>query len=134
MSTTVGSITSNIKFEIPNATECTLSYIFEDEEITSPPREFTLVFSETLVFLGTASYRCTFYKAITIEMIKSYGKVIDIGKSDWLLQVARELKMHPNKLKHLQIYFDEFACYEFICEGFRSEKVQLPYVAEDLLN
>jgi len=55
-------------------------------------------------------------------MLKSYSKVVDVGQSDWLLQVKRELDSDPESLRHLRIYFDETGCYEFICEGFTSQK------------
>ena len=102
------------KFLMLPKRKCTLEYSYEDEE------NFSVVF-EKLVFDRIESFKCTHYKACSLEMIEAYDKVVDVGKSSWLSEVKQNLSYveeNFNDLKHLRIYFDDGHCYEFICRSF----------------
>ena len=108
------------KFSILPKRKCLLEYSYEDEEGAS-------TIFEKLIFDGVESFKCTHYKACSLEMIKAYCKIVDVGESDWLIEIKQNLsqaKVKAENLKHLRIYFDDGPCYEFICKSFEvtSEK------------
>ncbi len=74
-----------------------------------------------LAFHGVAALKATFYHACTLEMIQwSYDKLVDVGRSGWLDEIAREIVSRDGvapALKHLMIYFDDGPCFEFLCES-----------------
>jgi len=85
------------------------------------------VVSLTLLFDGVEAFKCTYYRACTVEMIRSaYDKVVDVGSSEWLSavrdQLATYVGQNVDELKHLMIYLDDGPCYEFICRTFRVEE------------
>jgi len=80
-----------------------------------------------LVFDGVESYKATFDKACTVEMIRAaYDRVVDLGATAWLDEVSSELSQHGadrSGLQHLMIYFDDGPCYEFVCRSFSAEPI-----------
>jgi len=103
-----------VKFSMLLRRKCSLEYFYEGEE------DYLAIF-ETLIFDGLESFKCTYYKACSLEMIEAYDKVVDIGSSDWLSEIKQNLlqaKADSENLKHLRIYFDDGPCYEFICRSF----------------
>ena len=76
-----------------------------------------------ILFNGVEIYRCTYRAALTADLISAaYGRVVDLGQSDWLLEVGGQAhryysKVHqaPPSLKHLAICFDGGPAFEFIC-------------------
>lgn len=94
--------------------KCSLGYSYESEQ------PFSVVFEE-LVFDGVESFKCTYFRACSIEMIKAYDKIINVGNSIWLTEIKQNLlktEADSSDLKHLRIYFDDGPCYEFICRSF----------------
>ncbi len=95
--------------------KCSLGYYYEGKDDNS-------AVYEKLIFDGVESFKCTYYKACSIDMIEAYCKVIDVGKSSWLSEVKKNLseaRENSESLKHLRIYFDDGPCYEFICRSFQ---------------
>jgi len=95
--------------------KCSLDYTYENEKDDS-------VISEKLIFDGVESFKCTYYKACSIEMLEAYNKVINVGKSEWIIEIKQNLSATEtdcDNLKHLRIYFDDGPCYEFICRSFQ---------------
>jgi len=77
-----------------------------------------------IVFDGVEAFRCTYHNACTVEMIETYDRLSDLGRTEWLNSVRRQLASFGEDveaLRHLMIYFDDGPCYEFICRGFRVE-------------
>lgn len=75
-----------------------------------------------VVFEGVEAFKCTYHNACTLEMVETYDKLTDLGSTDWLDSVRRQLSGagdDVDSLRHLMIYFDDGPCYEFICRGFR---------------
>ena len=98
--------------------KCSLEYSYEGED-----KENYSVISEKLIFSGVESFKCTHYKSCSVEMIKAYDKIVDVGKSKWLTEIKQNLLSAENNsinLKHLRIYFDDGPCYEFICTDFET--------------
>ena len=82
-----------------------------------------------LIFGEVEGFRCTYYKACSLDMIDAYDKVVDIGLSEWLRAIQTQLTTSGGNavdLRHLQIYFDDGPCYEFICRSFHSEPPSFP--------
>jgi hypothetical protein len=78
-----------------------------------------------MLFEGVEAFKCTHYRACTIDMIDAYDIVVDLGSTEWLTQIESQLVgSHENAtgLRHLRIYFDDGPCYEFICRSFRVEE------------
>ena len=79
-----------------------------------------------LVFEGVEAFQCTCYvAALSLDQIKAYGRLVDVGASGWLSQIQQRLaeysvkaKLPAPTLKHMAICFDDGPCYEFICTGF----------------
>ena len=77
-----------------------------------------------IIFDGVEAFRCTYHHACTPEMIETYDRLTDVGRTGWLDAVRRQLSSFgedDEALRHLMIYFDDGPCYEFICRGFRVE-------------
>ena len=109
------AILKEIKFSMLTGRKCSLDYSYESEE------DFSVIF-ETLIFDGVEGFKCTFYKACSIEMLEAYDKVVDIKNSEWLNEILFNLsksEMDMTDLRHLRIYFDDGLCYEFICNSFQ---------------
>ena len=78
-----------------------------------------------LVFEGVEAFRCTYHNACSPEMVESYDKLTDLGRTQWLDSVRHQLSGSGDEvdaLCHLMIYFDDGPCYEFICRGWRAEE------------
>jgi hypothetical protein len=79
-----------------------------------------------MFFEGVEAFKCTYYKACPVELIKAaYDKVVDLGASVWFSEITERLSgdvIDLPELHHLVIYFDDGPCYEFICKEFRAEK------------
>jgi hypothetical protein len=81
----------------------------------------------SLRFDGVEAYRCTYLTALTPDIITAaYGKIVDLGRSEWLLKIGErtsrnysKAKKVPPDLKHLAICFDDGPSFEFICSGFK---------------
>jgi hypothetical protein len=57
-------------------------------------------------------------------MLEAYDRLIDLGQSRWLGEIARNLEQHGEDtmgLSHLMINFDDGPCYEMICRSHRLE-------------
>jgi hypothetical protein len=81
--------------------------------------------SVRLVFEGVEAFSCTYHHACAHEMVKTYDKLTDLGRTQWLDSVRQQLSDFGEdlqSLRHLMIYFDDGPCYEFICRGFRVEE------------
>jgi hypothetical protein len=107
-----------VKFTKLLGRECSLEYFYEGEEDNS-------VVFEKLIFEGVESFKCTYFRSCSLEMIDAYDKVIDVGNSDWLSEIKSNLanaEADSENLKHLRIYFDDGLCYEFICSSFEVVK------------
>ena len=80
-----------------------------------------------LLFDGVEAYKATIHEACTGEMIRAaYDRVVDLGATPWLAEVAVELSHHGAEhsgLQHLMIYFDDGPCYEFICRSFEAGQI-----------
>jgi hypothetical protein len=78
-----------------------------------------------MVFGGVEAFRCTYYKAVSVDIIKdAYDKVVDLEMTDWLSEIVDRLtfaRQSNSGLRHLVVYFDDGPCYEFICKEFRVE-------------
>jgi hypothetical protein len=100
---------------------CSLSCDYEDED------EDDKVVSLQLLFDGVEAFKCTYYRACSLEMIEAYDKLTDLGCTEWLNDVKMQLDdsgEDTSELRHLTIYFDDGPCYEFICRSFRVESKQ----------
>jgi hypothetical protein len=78
-----------------------------------------------LVFEGVEAFKCTYYRACTLEMVEAYDRLTDLGPTRWLDSIRQQLSGFGGDvaaLRHLMIYFDDGPCYEFICRGFRVEE------------
>ncbi len=114
ISVTSTAFLKGVKFLMLLGRKCSLEYAYEGE------KDHFIIF-EKLIFDGVESFKCTYYKACSFEMIGAYDKVINIGNSVWLTEIKRnlsEVDADSSELKHLRIYFDDGPCYEFICKSF----------------
>lgn len=105
-----------VKFSMDLGRKTSLSYSYEDEN-----SEIYSVINEKLIFDGVESFKCTYYNACSLEMLKAYDKVVDLGKTDWLKEIKQNLSNsgeNLDSLKHMRIYFDDGPCYEYICKNF----------------
>ena len=79
----------------------------------------------SIVFEGVEAYKSTLYRAITVQMREaSYDELVDVGESDWLLTVRKQMDKYDieaTRLRHLVICFDDGPCYEIICKAFQIE-------------
>ena len=101
-------------FSTLSGRKCVLEYSYESEE------NFSVIF-EKLIFVGVESFKCTYYRACSIEMIEAFDRIIDVENSNWLTETKYNLsafEVDQLDLKHLRIYFDDGPCYEFICRSF----------------
>lgn len=90
-----------------------------------------------MIFVGVESFKCTYDEACSLEMIEAYGKIVDIGNSDWLDEIRQNLlnyEADSKGLKHLRIYFDDGPCYEFICRSFEVVREEKKDYFENLNN
>jgi hypothetical protein len=83
-----------------------------------------------LLFDGVEAFKCTYHMAVTPEMSQmAYGKVVDLGNSEWLSAVKAQLLgfgiQDAAELKHLVIDFDDGPCYESLCPDFSRRRTQL---------
>jgi hypothetical protein len=84
---------------------------------------------ESLLFDGVEAYKSTYRAALSAEMISAaYGKLVDLGESQWLGEIApkaagyyTKVKKTPPVLRHLAICFDDGPCFEIICAGFNPQ-------------
>jgi hypothetical protein len=109
------------KFGVLLGRFCSLTY---SNEADNNPE---LVIVEKLLFEGVEAFQCTYYRAVWIDMIDTYDRLTDMGKSKWLDAIIRNLNESggtPPGLKHLRLYFDSGPCYEFVCRNFTIEKYQ----------
>lgn len=83
--------------------------------------------TQELQIVGSRAFKYTGRSACTVEMIQTaYAQLVDMGETPWLLEVKERVlsyirsypNLNPPKLRHLMIYFDDSACYEFIAESF----------------
>ena len=77
-----------------------------------------------IVFEGVEAFKCTYQNACTVEMVETYDRLSDLGRTWWLDSVRQRLSgfvEDVESLRHLMIYFDDGPCYEFICRSFRVE-------------
>ena len=96
---------------------CALASEYEDDDDN--------VVSLKMLFEGVEAFKCTYYRACTIDMIRAYDIVVDLGSTEWLTQIESQLvDSHEDAkgLRHLRTYFDDGPCYEFICRSFRVEE------------
>ncbi len=108
------ALLSDAKFTMHSQRKCSLEYSYESE------KDFSVVF-EQIIFDGVESFKCTYYKSCSIEMIEAYDKVLKVENSTWLEEIIRNLsnaQADARNLKHLRIYFDDGPCYEFVCQSF----------------
>lgn len=80
------------------------------------------IITQRLTFVGVLAFRCTYGLLCGHELIEAtYDKLVDLGKTDWLETLRRRvegLRMAQSApLRHMAIFFDEGACYEFICKA-----------------
>jgi hypothetical protein len=107
------------KFEKLLGRLCSLSYSYESDE---SPDEIVV---EEMIFEGVEAFRCTYYRAVSIDMFSAYDKLTVLAKSEWLDEIVTNLEANGGALpglKHLRIYPDDGPCYEFVCLGFRIER------------
>jgi hypothetical protein len=71
-------------------------------------------------FEGVEAYKCIYLTSCSVEIIKTaYDKLIDCGRTDWLIEseeISERVGNLRKELHHYRIFFDEGPCYEFICE------------------
>ncbi len=89
---------------------------------------------ETLRFNGVYAYGYRVFEILTLEDVKRvYNAVVDLGESEWLMQVRKALDaQHPPELsgamRHLQMRFDldePFGkLHDIACLGFESTVVR----------
>ncbi len=112
------ALLKDASFEILLGRNCALKFEYEDEEDN--------IAQVKLLFQGVAAFKCTYLFACTAVMIKTaYDKVVDLGTSEWLDSIRKQLRSDADdvkELKHLMIYFDDGPCYEFICRVLNVEQ------------
>jgi hypothetical protein len=110
------SLLDGVAFQQLLGRQCALAFSFEDESDT--------VVTGKLLFDGVESFKCTYYRACTLEMIETaYDKLVELGDTKYLSDIIQELGSdRQSELKHFMIYFDDGPCYEFICNSFRFER------------
>ncbi len=121
---------NGVKFSELLGRKCSLEYSYEGAE------DFSAIF-ENLIFDGVESFKCTYYRSCSLEMIEAYDKVIDVGNSSWLSEIKQNLLQageNAESLKHLRIYFDDGPCYEFVCRSFEVVSEEQKDYFEDLNN
>ena len=111
------SLGEGVVFQELSGRECTLSFK------VNRLQEWQITFKDV------EAYRCHYYQACTVEMIDaSYDRLIDAGKTKWLVTVRDQLSKYNEgmaNLRHMMIYFDDGPCYEFICQGFSVQQIYL---------
>jgi hypothetical protein len=114
------SLSAEADFHELRGRECALSFAFEN-----PDGGFAEQYR--LVLEGVEAYKVTYYKAMSPTAIDAYGRLIDVGSSEWLAEITTNLskgKMHVGGIRHCMITLDDGPSYEFICKSFRVERPQ----------
>lgn len=102
-------------FSVLPGRECQISLEYEGED-GEPGRSL-------LKFSGCVAFLCTFMHALSVDQLEAYGRVVSLGESEWLAEIAARVSRSGQEsagLRHLMICFDDGPCYEFICRGFTS--------------
>lgn len=109
------SLGEGVVFRVLSGRECTLTI------------KVNSIQELLIAFKDVEAYRCHYYQACTVEMIDaSYDKLIDAGKTKWLVAVSDQLTKYNEELvnlRHMMIYFDDGPCYEFICRAFSVQEI-----------
>ncbi len=75
-----------------------------------------------ITFPRVMAYKVTYHTACTFFMINTaYDKLVDLGRSDWLEAIEKNVEGQGEKaegLRHFMVYFDDGPCYEFIGTSF----------------
>lgn len=77
-----------------------------------------------LIFTGVQAFKCTYFHACIPHEMNAYDRLVDLGDTEWLLSIKKQLAKHSDKtddLRHLRIDFDDGPNYEFICRSFSVE-------------
>lgn len=77
-----------------------------------------------LVFTGVEAFKCTYYQSRDPSTLEAYGRIIDRGRTAWLVELSSLLtskRASAEGLIHMMIDFDDGPAYEFVCRGFRFE-------------
>ena len=110
------SLLNDAEFEMQLGRTCTLSCEYEHQG------EINNVL--TMFFDGVEAFRCTYYRAVSLDLLEAYDKVVDLGETEWLRDLRNNLtecKMDATSLSHLATYFDDGPAYEFICRAFHTD-------------
>ncbi len=110
--------------------ECAVSYQSEDD--------FNSELKSYLTFEDVQALKVNYLGSVRVDIIRAaYDRLVDWGESSWLLEIRTMCSgffamrnNDPVSLKHLVIYFDDGPSYEFICTGFRLEKIHWPPAAK----
>jgi len=100
-------------FEMLIGRVCALTYAYEASD--------GRVMVERIVFCGVESFMCTYYTANSLEVFEAYDRVVDLGDTEWLRTISKNLIRAGGSidgLKHFRVYFDDGPCYEFISRSF----------------
>ena len=114
------SFLNSANFKVLDGRKCVIQYSYELEEDSK-------IVIEKLLFFGVESYKCTYYKSCSLEMLSAYDNILEIKGSNWLTNITENLVNAKKKvinLKHFRIYFDDGPCFEFICESFELVREQ----------
>jgi hypothetical protein len=112
------ALLKDASFEVLLGRNCALKFEYEDEEDN--------IAQVKLLLQGVEAFKCTYLFACTVGMITTaYDKVVDLGTSEWLDSIRKQVRNNDHdakELKHLMIYFDDGPCYEFVCRAFNIEQ------------
>jgi hypothetical protein len=104
-------------FDQRRGREVTLSFSYEGEA-----DEIRAV---TLVFEGTEAFKCSYYRARSASVLVAYDKLVELGSTPWLEELAANLKRNgddASSLVHMMIDFDDGPTYEIVCRSFRVDE------------
>lgn len=81
-------------------------------------------------FTGIEAYKVSYmYTEFLPEEVDAYDRLVDLGKTDWLVAVARSLQeraIDTSELRHLAIELDDGPTYEVLCRGYCAEPESTP--------
>jgi hypothetical protein len=81
--------------------------------------------TESIVFDGVESFRCTYGPACAESMLAAYDRLVELPGSSWVQELGAQLLRTGGArptLRHLMIYFDDGPCYEVVCRSFHIEQ------------
>lgn len=74
----------------------------------------------SIAFHDVAGYRCTYWAAMTAQMVAAYDRLADMEASEWIAEVGaaqQGARAEPSR-RHYRICLDDGPCYDVLAASF----------------